>query len=151
MEGNANKEIVAELQKVLADTFILYFKTHSFHWNVEGPYFQQLHTMFEEQYNELWNATDEIAERIRSLDSYAPNTYASLIDIASLKETSQTPDASGMLSILESDNQAIVKTIYQALRVAEEAGDEATTDMMIERSQIHEKAAWMLRSSQKGS
>ena len=57
------------LARMLADSFCLYLKTHNYHWNVKGPMFQTLHVMFMDQYTELWNALDEIAERIRSLGS----------------------------------------------------------------------------------
>ena len=150
MTGDANKSVVDALQIVLADTFVLYAKTHSFHWNVEGALFQQLHELFEEQYTEQWAAMDEIAERIRALDAYAPNNYASMIENASLSETSQTPDAMEMVKILADDNTAIIDTLYKGIEAAQEAGDEGTTDMLIARSQVHEKNAWMLRSLAKG-
>lgn len=150
MSGKPNKKVVDGLKQVLADTFVLYGKTHSFHWNVEGANFQTLHELFGVQYTEMWNAMDEIAERIRTLGAYAPNTYAEMIKSASLKETTQTPDAESMVDILANDNTAIVEGIYKALRAAQDAGDEGTTDMMIGRSQIHEKNAWMLRSHLKG-
>ena len=148
--GDANKAVVDALQKVLADTFVLYAKTHSFHWNVEGPHFQSLHELFGEQYTEMWNAMDDIAERIRALGAYAPNTYSEMIKNASIGETSQTPDANSMLEILANDNTAVVDTIYTAIKAGQEAEDEGTTDMMIARSQEHEKYAWMLRSHLKG-
>lgn len=145
-----NKKAIAEkLHDVLADTFVLYFKTHSFHWNVTGPHFHSLHEMFEEQYTELWEATDEIAERIRQLGEWAPNNYIDMSKKASLQGAGQLPDADGMLEQLVSDNKAITETIYKALRTAEEEGDEATLDMMVQRTQAHEKAAWMLESSMK--
>lgn len=149
MDGKHNAAITKGLTQVLADTFVLYFKTHSFHWNVEGPHFKALHELFEEQYTELWEATDEIAERIRALDEYGPNNFKEMLDKATLKESGQIPDEKGMLQQLEEDNRAIVDSIYPVLRTAEEAGDEVTTDMLIERATIHEKAAWMLKSLQK--
>ena len=148
--GDANKKVVEGLQAVLADTFVLYAKTHSFHWNVEGPNFHSLHEMFEEQYTEMWQALDELAERIRALDAYAPNTFGEMISRASIEETTQTPDAMSMAEILANDNMAVVDTLYKALRSAEEAEDEGTTDMLIARTQEHEKYAWMLRSIAKG-
>lgn len=147
--NGANKEIVEGLQKVLADTFVLYFKTHSFHWNVEGPLFKALHDMFEEQYRDLWDFTDECAERIRALDGYGPNSYAEMLKHASIQEAGQTPDAQGMVEQLQEDNIAIVETMFPVLRLAEEAGDEGTVDMLIDRIQNHEKAAWMLKSTAK--
>ena len=144
-----NAEIANGLTGILADTFVLYFKTHSFHWNVEGPHFLPLHEMFEEQYTALWKATDEIAERVRTLGSYAPDSFKALLEKASMQESGQTPDAPAMVQILANDNEEIVKSIYPVLRTAEEAGDEATVDMLIERVREHEKAAWMLRSTAK--
>lgn len=143
----AAKKLAEGLRKVLADTFVLYLKTHSFHWNVTGPQFKSLHELFMEQYTELWNATDEIAERIRILGEWAPNGWADMTKSASLKETGQLPDAAGMVQALADDNRAIVRTIMPVLKAAQEAGDEATADILIQRIQVHEKAAWMLASS----
>lgn len=146
MKGEGNKAIVKQLTTVLADTFVLYFKTHAFHWNVVGPEFKSLHELFEVQYTELWTSTDEIAERIRSLDNYAPLTMKDILAAATLKEAGQMPDAMGMVKILEQDNMAIVDSIHKLIDVCEEHGDEGTIDIMNKRSQVHESAAWMLRS-----
>ena len=143
----SKKKVAEELKKSLADTFVLYFKTHSFHWNVTGPNFKSLHDLFEEQYTEIWEATDEIAERIRTLGEYAPNNFAELQDVASLTPSGQTPDANSMVQILADDNRAIVKTLTSTLKAAEEQDDEGTVDLMVARIQAHEKAAWMLESS----
>lgn len=139
--------LVKGLTQVLADTFVLYFKTHSFHWNVTGPQFKSLHDLFALQYNEIWIATDEIAEQIRTLGGWAPNGFKDVLSAATLKETGQLPDATGMVSQLAADNRAIAQAIYPALRAAQEAGDEAVADLLIARIQAHEKAAWMLESS----
>jgi len=149
LKGSENKEIVDGLTQVLADTFILYFKTHSFHWNVVGPRFRELHELFEEQYTEMWEATDELAERIRVLQAHAPNSFKNLQDKAKLTEVGQTPDANEMTKMLANDNRQIVDNIYPILRKAEEAGDEVTVDMLIGRIQIHEENAWMLESTNK--
>tara|TARA_B100000780_G_C21117893_1_gene452469 strand:+ start:1774 stop:2217 length:444 start_codon:yes stop_codon:yes gene_type:complete len=143
----SNKDVANALKAVLADTFVLYFKTHSFHWNVTGPHFKSLHELFEEQYNEIWAATDEIAERIRTLGEFAPNNYDEMAKIATLTPSGQTPDEQSMVQILAEDNRAIVKTLYNALKTAENDNDEATVDLMVERISTHEKAAWMLESS----
>ncbi len=147
----ANQDIINGLTKVLADTFVLYFKTHAFHWNVEGPHFKQLHDLFGEQYTELWTVTDEIAERIRALDAYAPLNLAAITAQAGLQETGQMPDAGEMIAQLANDNAEIVSTIYPVLHTAQEAGDEATTDLLIGRVEVHEKTAWMLRSMAKSA
>ncbi len=149
MSGQANKKIVEGLTKVLANTFVLYFKTHSYHWNVEGMQFKALHEMFEEQYTALWESTDEIAERIRALDAYAPTTFAGLIAQADLKEEAKVLKAEAMVKSLADDREKIVKATYPVLRDAEDAGDEATVDMLIELINAHEMAAWMLKSTAK--
>lgn len=147
MNDSDKSKVAQELTKVLSDTFVLYFKTHSFHWNVTGPHFKQLHDLFEEQYTDMWNATDDLAERIRALGSMAPNNMAEILKSATMRETGQTPDATQMVTELANDNAALANTLSGAIKIAENAGDEATTDMLIERTQTHEKYAWMLRSS----
>lgn len=150
MQGKANKAILSGLEKTLAATFVLYFKTHAFHWNVTGPDFSQLHALFEEQYTELWAATDEIAERMRAIGGFAPGTLASLIKASALDESGQLPDAGAMIEQLAADNRDIVNTLYEAMKPAEDKGDEGTVDMLVGRIKIHEKAAWMLESHLKG-
>lgn len=146
MEGKHNKDIVEGLENVLADTFVLYFKTHTYHWNVTGKQFRSLHEMFDEQYTELWTAVDVIAERIRTLREFAPVNLNTLVGKASLNEAGQLPDACEMTRQLAEDNRAIVSTIMPALKAAQDAGDEATADLLIGRIDIHEKTAWMLES-----
>jgi len=143
---NARKEICEGLSKVLADTYLLYLKTHGFHWNVTGPRFQQLHTLFEEQYREMWAAIDDIAERIRTLGFHAPASYGAFTKLASIEEQDESPEAEQMLADLVKGNEAVLKTLRAALPAAQDAGDEATVDLLVGRLSVHEKAAWMLRS-----
>lgn len=143
----APKALVAGLNKVLADSFVLYFKTHSFHWNVTGPNFKSLHDFFGQLYTELWTAIDEIAERQRALGEWSPQTLKEIAAAASLKETGQLPDAEGMVEILADDNRALAETMKGVLKKALDSGDDVTADLLIGRIQIHEKAAWMLESS----
>ena len=142
-----NRERIADgLSKVLADTYTLYLKTHNFHWNVTGPMFNTLHLMFETQYNELWLANDQIAERIRSLGYPAPGTYAEYVKLASVKETPGQPKADEMVKLLVEGNEAVVRTARSVFPMVDKAGDEPTADLLTQRMQIHEKNAWMLRS-----
>ena len=134
------------LSRLLADTYVVYLKTHNFHWNVEGPMFQTLHQMFMEQYTETWNAIDLVAERIRSLGHYAPGTYAEYNKLARIKETPGVPKAEQMVRLLIEGQEAIVKTAREVLPVAEKADDQPTLDLLTQRMQVHEKNAWMLRS-----
>jgi starvation-inducible DNA-binding protein len=138
--------IAAGLSRLLADTFSVYLKTHSFHWNVTGPMFNTLHLMFETQYNELWLATDLIAERIRSLGFPAPGTYSEFASLSSIKETAGVPKATEMLRLLVEGNEAVVRTARSIFPLVDKANDEPTADLLTQRMQIHEKNAWMLRS-----
>jgi len=140
------KEVAGGLSKLLADTYTLYLKTHSFHWNVEGPMFQTLHIMFMEQYTEMWNALDVIAERIRSLGTYAPGTYAELSALSSVKESKGIPKAPKMIEEAVHGHEQVIKTIRQIFESAEKAKDQTTMDVLTQRLDIHEKTAWMLRS-----
>ncbi len=140
------KEIAHGLSKLLADTYTLYLKTHNFHWNVTGPMFQTLHTLFESQYTEMWTATDAIAERIRSLDEWAPGSYSEFGKLTSLTEAKGVPSAREMITQLLEGHEAVVRTARAAVPMAENANDEVTIDLLTQRLQFHEKTAWMLRS-----
>ncbi|MGE0633109.1 MAG: Dps family protein [Pseudobdellovibrionaceae bacterium] len=139
-------KISENLLKLLADTYTLYLKTHNFHWNVEGPMFQTLHTMFETQYTDLWTATDLIAERIRGLGFYAPGSYKTFSSLTSIKEEEGIPQARMMIAQLLEGHETVARTARSAVEWAEKASDEATLDLLTERLQHHEKTAWMLRS-----
>ena len=138
--------IAGGLSKLLADTYLLYLKTHSFHWNVEGPMFQTLHQMFMDQYTETWNAIDPIAERIRALGHYAPGSYQQYIKLASVKEAAGVPKAEKMVQELISGQETVARTARSVLPVADKANDQPTLDLLTQRLNIHEKNAWMLRS-----
>lgn len=140
------EKIAQGLSRVLADTYTLYLKTHNFHWNVEGPMFNTLHLMFMEQYTELWNALDLIAERIRALGFPAPATYKQFTELSSIEETEGVPDAMDMVRLLVTGHEAVSRTVRAAFPAAEKAGDESTCDLYTQRLNIHEKTAWMLRS-----
>jgi starvation-inducible DNA-binding protein len=144
---NSDREKIAlGLSRVLADTYSLYLKTHNFHWNVEGPMFNTLHLMFMDQYTELWNALDAIAERIRSLGFPAPGTGKEFSKLTSIEETDGVPEALDMVRLLVAGHEAVARTARQAFPAAEKASDESTCDLLTQRLQIHEKTAWMLRS-----
>jgi starvation-inducible DNA-binding protein len=145
--GTQDREKIADgLAKLLADTYSLYLKTHNFHWNVEGPMFNTLHLMFMEQYTELWNALDAVAERIRSLGYPAPGTYSQFARLTSIEETEGVPDALEMVRLLVAGHEAVARTARGTFPAAEKGGDESTADLLTQRLQVHEKTAWMLRS-----
>ncbi|MCL1887046.1 MAG: DNA starvation/stationary phase protection protein [Betaproteobacteria bacterium] len=140
------ENITKGLSRILAESFLLYMKTHNYHWNVKGPMFQTLHVMFEGQYTELWNALDQIAERIRSLGFAAPGTLKEYLRLASIKEMEGVPSAEDMIRDVLAGSEAISRLSRDVLAVADKVGDDPTVDLLTERMQVHEKNAWMLRS-----
>lgn len=147
MTEQAKKECAGAMSKVLADTYILYLKTHNFHWNVTGPMFKPLHEMFEEQYTEMWTAVDEIAERIRALGAVAPGTYAKFRELGTVEETEDLPSANAMVADLVKSNEALARTIRAALATAQDNGDEVSAGILTDRLTVHEKSIWMMRST----
>ncbi|MBF7073998.1 DNA starvation/stationary phase protection protein [Glaciecola sp. MH2013] len=139
-------QIAHQLSRLLADSYTLYLQTHNFHWNVTGPQFRELHLMFEEHYNELALAVDEIAERIRTLGFPAPGTYRAFAELSSVKEVDGVPDASEMISILTQAHEAVVRTCRVALKMAQDFDDESSSALIGDRMRIHEKTSWMLRA-----
>ncbi|MBK6689001.1 MAG: DNA starvation/stationary phase protection protein [Deltaproteobacteria bacterium] len=140
------KDIVDALSRVLADTYVLYLKTHGFHWNVTGPMFNTLHLMFEGQYTEMALAVDLIAERIRALGAPAPGSYAAFLKLASIKEAEGVPPATEMIKELLAAHESLVRTLRVGLAKLDGVNDQATEDLFTQRLQLHEKTAWMLRS-----
>jgi starvation-inducible DNA-binding protein len=140
------QRIAEGLGRVLADSTVLYSKTHGFHWNVTGPMFNTLHLMFMEQYTELWTALDGIAERIRALGFPAPYGGQAIASLASIPETEGKPTALAMVGELVNGHEAVARTIRAVFVMADEANDQPTADLLTQRLQVHEKTAWMLRS-----
>ena len=148
LKKNHQTQMVEVLQAVLADSFALYFKTHAYHWNVEGPHFDSLHKLFGDQYTELWAATDVLAERIRALGSYAPMTLAEMTKPATIKPAKGGKiDAMVMVKDLAAGHAALSKIIAESIDKASDVGDEVTADMLIARQAVHDKAAWMLNAT----
>lgn len=143
---DTREQISHGLSRVLADTYTLYLKTHNYHWNVTGPMFNTLHLMFETEYNELWLAVDLIAERIRSLGSFAPGSYAQFAGLTSIDEADGVPSANDMIRDLVVGHETVVRTAREVFPTVEEARDEPSADLLTQRMQEHEKTAWMLRS-----
>ena len=145
-----NKEdrinIAEGLSKLLANSYTLYLKTHNYHWNVTGPMFVTLHTLFEEQYTELATAVDEIAERIRALGEFAPGSYKAFSELTDIEEESDIPNAMTMIENLLKSNEILVRNARELLANSALEHDDASADLITQRLQTHEKTAWMLRS-----
>lgn len=146
IETKDRELVVDALSRTLADTYTLYLETHRYHWNVTGKMFQTLHDMFEQQYTDMWNAIDELAERIRSLGAFAPGTYQQFSKLTSIEVNDDVPPALTMVSNVLKGHETLIRTARKGLEEAEKAHDQATADLLTQRVQIHEKTAWMLRS-----
>jgi starvation-inducible DNA-binding protein len=145
--SDENRARIADgLSRLLADSYTLYLKTHNFHWNVTGPMFNTLHTMFMAQYNELFVAVDDVAERIRALGFHAPGSYSQFAKLATVTEETGVPKAQDMIRQLVEGHETVARTARDIFPLVEEAGDEPTADLLTQRMQVHEKTAWMLRS-----
>jgi starvation-inducible DNA-binding protein len=148
IEEKDRQKIADGLSRLLADTYTLYTKTHNYHWNVTGPQFQALHKMFEEQYIELADAVDLIAERIRAIGFFAPASFRAFQKLTSIEEdeSDEPPPAKEMIRSLVEAHQTVVRTVRSLFPVVHKAIDESTLNLLTDRLGTHEKTAWMLRS-----
>lgn len=147
VEERNRLEVSKKLSGLLASSYVLNLKTLYYHWNVTGPQFVGLHTLFEQQYNELSKAGDEIAERIRALGHFTPGTVTEFMQLSSVKDDASLPKSSQeMVKNLLNANERCSAEARKVLEAAEKAGDEVTVDMMVGRMTSHDKSAWMLRS-----
>lgn len=142
-----NHDLQQALSQVFVDTYSLYLKTQSYHWHVRGPYFKELHLLFEEQYNQLALAVDQIAERIVTLGGTVPANFADFVRLKSLSDANPKLSANDMLGELYSDHNKLVKDLYATLRICQEMGDEGGVALFSERIVQHEKTRWMLGAS----
>ncbi len=139
-------ELNNALREVLADTFVMYFKAHSFHWNVEGPDFQQHHNFLGDLYAELHGAVDTIAEHIRAIDYYAPTSLTTFLDNTKINEKAEIKSAVDMIKELSSDNNVVLASLYVAYQLAEDNTELGLANFIQDRIDIHQKHGWMLKA-----
>lgn len=146
---DSRAEIAEALSAMLASTYSLYVKSLFYHWNVTGPQFHSLHELFEEHYQNLHEAGDEIAERVRSLGHFTPGSLQAFASLSSVKDDEHLPkNSDGMLENLQAAHEICASEARNVMKIAEAAEDEVTADMMIERMAFHDQAIWMLSASQ---
>lgn len=146
MTTETTSELSASLNQVLADSYALMALTHLAHWNVEGPGFFALHTAFQTQYEELFTAVDEIAERIRAIGSYAIGGLGTLATAAGLQEFAAPLSQEDYVRALLAGNEKLVADATKARDLAGHLDDPESEDLMIGRITLHQKTIWMLRS-----
>lgn len=138
--------LVETLKTTLADTFVLYFKAHSYHWNIEGSDFAQYHDFIGDFYADVFASVDSIAELIRTMDAYAPTSLARLQALTQMDEEENIPSAREMLTRLRQDNDKYLAQLVKTYNEAETASEFGVSNHIQDRIQAHEKHAWMLRS-----
>lgn len=152
MKETIMNELEASLRVSLSNTFVMYFKTHAFHWNIEGVEFPQYHEFFGELYDDLYGAVDPLAENLRKLGAYAPKSLTELYEGATIKENTSLVGNSlrDMLNSLEVDNKEVIASLNKTFALSTSANKQGLANFIAERIDIHEKHGWMLRASLKG-
>ena len=138
--------LVETLKTTLADTFVLYFKAHAYHWNIEGSDFAQYHDFIGDFYADVFASVDSIAELIRTMDAYAPTSLARLQALTQMDEEENIPSAREMLTRLRQDNDKYLAQLVKTYNEAETASEFGVSNHIQDRIQAHEKHAWMLRA-----
>lgn len=141
------EELIRLVNKVLADTFVMYLKVHNFHWNVEDPDFYSYHKFLEDLYSELYSAIDPIAEHVRSINGYAVGSLAQYIQLTSIKEFVVLPKPMAGFRELYSDNTAVINSLMEAFNMAEKFNEHGLANFLQDRMDAHKKHGWMLRAT----
>jgi len=144
-----NEELIISMKKVLADTFVMYFKAHTYHWNVEGADFKQYHDFFGGIYEELFAAVDDIAEHIRQLDGYTPTSLMELKSYSMVSEDEEAVSAMSMVNRLLDTNNLILASLMMAYKDAEAATELGLANFLQDRIAAHQKHGWMLKATTK--
>jgi starvation-inducible DNA-binding protein len=146
----ASSELAGAVTKVLADAFVFYFKAHSFHWNVVGKDFPQLHDFFGNIYLAVFANVDRLAEEIRALDAMAPMNLATLLSEAAIMENKSTLDGMSMVAALAADNQKILSGLLACQKMAEAANQVGLANFLQDLYDSHKKFAWQFSAILKG-
>jgi starvation-inducible DNA-binding protein len=140
------EQLIQQLKVILGTNFALYLKSHNYHWNVEGPNFNDYHTFLGALYTAIWGNTDLIAEKIRMLGSYTPGSMERFLELADITEATGVPDAMTMLRNLRDDNDRFIIHLRAGIAAADQAGEPAISNFLQDILDQHQKHAWMLKS-----
>lgn len=144
-------KLVQTLREALASTFVLYFRTHAVHWNIEGPDFFGLHKMLDEQYTEMWASIDDMAERLRALDEYAPESLEVMMAFSRIDHAAPAAQASprDALMNLMMAQEIVLALLTEAMAMATAENEQGLANFLGGRIEAHQKHRWMLRASAK--
>ena len=140
------QQLIEQLKVILGTNFALYLKSHNYHWNIEGPNFNDYHVFLDGFYNAVWANTDLIAEKIRMLGSYAPTTLPRMLELSDVPDTETIPSALAMMTQLKQDNDRYIVHLRAGIVAADEANEPAVSNFLQDILDQHQKQAWMLRS-----
>jgi starvation-inducible DNA-binding protein len=141
-----NKELIDALNKVLADTFVMYYKAHASHWNITGSNFPQYHSFLGDLYEELFDSVDTIAEQIRMMDAYAPSSLAELMSHTMVTENVGAMSPEDYFSKLLDANNLVLASLMMAYKEAENATEIGLSNFIQDRVMAHQKHGWMLKA-----
>jgi len=144
-----NEELLSSLKQAMADSFVLYYKAHAYHWNVEGADFKQYHDLFAVIYIEIFEAIDTLAEHIRQLDDYAPSSLSQLKSLSMISEDEEAVSAMSMVSRLLDANNLTLASLMMAYRAADNATELGLANFIQDRIAAHQKHGWMLKATLK--
>lgn len=147
LKKSARSEVADALARAVADTCTLFVSTQGLHWNVQGPLFYSIHKMTEEQYQDMFGAIDELAERIRTLGFPAPATLSAMARLSMIDEIDPEADVKTQIEQLIAANERVTQGMREAVEKAEALDDVKTADLLTERLGVHEENAWMLRAT----
>lgn len=139
------------LKVLLGSTFVLYTKTHGFHWNIEGSNFPQYHKFLNKMYEEVYETIDTVAEYIRTLDSYSPGSLGRMLELSVIQEQYKIPRAELMLQELLADLEKMIELVVQIFNVATHENQQGIANYMAELQDLYSKKAWMIRATLKTS
>lgn len=143
------EELHKALKVAFASEFAFYLKAHFFHWNVEGPFFTQLHDLFGKVYEEVYDSIDDFAENIRKSGTYTPGSFERFSMLSAVDDEIEIPKANAMLNELLADSEKMVKLFKMVFDVAEKYGEHGLSDFIAGRLDAHQKHSWMLRATLK--
>lgn len=138
--------LIQQLKVILATNFALYLKSHNYHWNIEGTNFPQYHSFLDGFYNQVWEQTDDIAEHLRRLDSYAPGSFTRFLELSDIQDEVNVPTALVMMNNLRTDNDRLIMHLRAGIVAADQANEPAVSNFLQDLLGKQQKSAWMLRS-----
>lgn len=143
------EELRKQLKETLATVFSFYLKAHNFHWNVEGPLFYELHKLFEEVYEDVYESIDPLAERIRTLGTYVPGSFTRYGELSAIEDIVDVPTSAEMLTILSEDNTKVIESLNASFALAATENNQGLMNFLADRIDQHNKWSWFLRASKK--